>query len=323
MSLTLAPGFAEANRPLPPHFVRVSCNICDRHSARALFVKKGFVLAQCGHCDLVYVQNQPSREELKRLYSFKSGYHVEFRDNDQACRTYLREARGYYRFIDRYKKRGRLLDIGCSAGFFLKVARDQGWEAQGLELSEDTAALAEKWYGLEVTVGTLRESLFPANHFDVVTLWDVIEHLDDPKKTLFIINQILKPDGIVAIATPNIDGLFPALSYKVANLLNHWPHPEPPRHLFQFSKKTLTRLLELTGFKVSDIQDERIPIGYTFGGLKALLRSPFRLGYALVFIPAAFAGPMLRAGDNVFAVAQKTAGGSLQGFIGMQAEEAG
>lgn len=275
-----------------------------------LFIKKGFILARCGHCDLVYVQNRPSREELKRLYSFKAGYHVKFRDDGRECQTYLSDAKRYYRFLTRYKKPGRLLDIGCSAGFFLKVARDQGWEAQGLELSPDTAALAEERYGLEVTVGTLQESTFPANYFDVVTLWDALEHLDDPKKTLSIVNQILKPDGIVAIATPNIDGLFPALSYKVANLLNYWPHPEPPRHLFQFSKKTLSRLLELTGFKVIHIQDERIPIGYTFGGLKALLRSWLRLGYALVFIPAAWVGPLLRAGDNVFAVAQKIAGRS-------------
>jgi 2-polyprenyl-3-methyl-5-hydroxy-6-metoxy-1,4-benzoquinol methylase len=286
--------------------VSVSCNICNRNSARVLFVKNGFVLGRCAYCDLVYVQNPPVTEQLRDLYTFKAGYHESFRDDDAACERYIEVGRRYYDFIKKFKTKGRLLDIGCSAGFFLKVARDLNWETHGLEISEDTAAIARERYGLEVTVGNLQESTFPANYFDVVTLWDVLEHLDDPKKTLFIVNQILNDDGIVVISTPNVDGLFPKLSYKLANLINYWPHPEPPRHLFQFSKKTLNRLLELTGFTLMEIQDERIPIGYTFGSLKELLRSPMRLWYSVVFIPTAFVGPMLQAGDSVIAVAKKS-----------------
>ena len=266
------------------------------------------------------------REELKRLYSFKAGYHVRFRDDDKECQKYIAEAQRHYEFINRYKKHGRILDIGCSAGFFLKVARDHNWDAHGLDIAEDTAALAAERYGFNVTVGSLEESTFPPNYFDVVTLWDVLEHLDDPKKTLSIVNRIIKDTGILVISTPNIDGLFPKLSYKLARLLDYWPHPEPPRHLFQFSKKTLSHLVELTAFKVIEIQDERIPIGYTFGSLKALLRSPMRLCYSLIFIPVAFAGPILHAGDNVIAVIQKKSAsrhGQSEVLIETQAEAAG
>jgi 2-polyprenyl-3-methyl-5-hydroxy-6-metoxy-1,4-benzoquinol methylase len=239
------------------------------------------------------------------LYTFASGYHKRFRDNDAACATQIAIARQQHDFVKKFKTRGRLLDIGCSAGFFLKVARDFGWETCGLEISEDTAAIATQRYGLQVIVGSLQESTFPPGYFDVVTLWDVLEHLQDPKKTLSIINQILTTDGIVVISTPNIDGLFPRLSYKVAKVINFWRHPEPPRHLFQFSKKTLGRLLERTGFAMSQVRDERIPIGYTFGSPKELIRDPKRLAYSLIFAPAALAGPLLHSGDTLIAVASK------------------
>jgi 2-polyprenyl-3-methyl-5-hydroxy-6-metoxy-1,4-benzoquinol methylase len=214
-------------------------------------------------------------------------------------------ARQHYGFIRKYIMRGRLLDIGCSAGFFLNVARDHNWETHGLEISQDTAAIAKERYHLKVTVGTPEESTFPSHYFDVVTMWDVLEHVEDPKKTLRFVNRILKDDGIVAISTPNIDGLFPKLSYKVANFINYWPHPEPPRHLFQFSRKTLGQVLKLTGFKLLAVHDERIPIGYTFGSVKDLLRSPKRLVYALMFAPIALAGPILRAGDGLIVIAKK------------------
>jgi 2-polyprenyl-3-methyl-5-hydroxy-6-metoxy-1,4-benzoquinol methylase len=270
-----------------------------------LFVKNGFVLVQCEHCALAYVRNPPVTEELHRLYDFKAGYHLCFRDDDKACEEHIAVARQHYGFVRKYITRGRLLDIGCSAGFFLKVARDHKWETYGLEISQGTAALAEERYGLQVTVGSLQEETFDPGYFDVVTMWDVLEHVDDPKKTLTLVNRILKDDGIVAISTPNIDGLFPKLSYKVANFINYWPHPEPPRHLFQFSRKTLGQVLKLTGFKLLAVHDERIPIGYTFGGLMELLRSPKRLVYALMFVPIALAGPILRAGDGLIVIAKK------------------
>jgi len=285
--------------------VSLSCNLCDRNSARVLFVKKGFIVGRCGHCGLVYVQNPPEREALHRLYTFKADYHVCFRDDDKACAEHTTVARGHYRLIKKHKTPGRILDIGCSAGFFLNVARDHHWETYGLEMSPDTATIAEVRYGLKVTVGTLQESTFPSNYFDVVTMWDVLEHVEDPKKTLTLINGILKDDGIVAISTPNIDGLFPKLSYKLANLINYWPHPEPPHHLFQFSNRTLGRLLSRTGFTLLEVHHERIPISYTFGTFKELLRSPMRLAYFLIFVPAVVAGPMLRAGDGLIVLAKK------------------
>ncbi len=282
-----------------------SCNLCNNESSKIIFVKNGFNLVQCSSCGLVYVGNPPSEAELEKLYSFGSGYHARFIDeSSMEFKHHLNLARQYYEMLEKYKTQGRILDIGCSNGFFLKLARDNGWETYGLEMSKDTAELARKRYGLKVLTGTLQETSFTSKFFDVVTLWDVIEHVENPMKTISIISKILKDDGIVVLLTPNIEGLFPKLSYKVANIINYWPHPEPPRHLFQFSKKTIQKLLRLTGFNVIEIVDIRIPITYTFGSLKSLISSPKRFLYSAFFIPVVLLGPIVRAGDSMFVFAE-------------------
>ena len=160
----------------------VVCNLCGRDSASILFVKRGFVLGRCGHCDLVYVRNPPAKIDLYSLYSFKAGYHQAFQNDGPLCEEQMALSRQHYAFIEKFKIKGRILDIGCSAGFFLKVARDLGWETYGLEISEDTAAIARERYGLKVTVGELQEATFESKYFDVVTLWDVVEHVQDPEQ---------------------------------------------------------------------------------------------------------------------------------------------
>lgn len=284
--------------------IRRPCNLCKSFSSEIIFTKNGFNLTKCLTCDLVYVENFVSESELKKMYSFESGYHTTFLDeNSQQLKYHLKQGYKYYKMIKKYKKEGRILDIGCSAGFFLKAAKEDGWETYGLELSNDTAEIARRRFGLNVLNGCLIGTTYESNFFDIVTLWDTIEHVDDPLKTMLIVNRILKENGIVAISTPNIDGLFPRLSYKIGNLIKYWPHPEPPAHLFQFSKKTLDKLLSQAGFEVVEVLHKRIPITYTFGSAKSLLHSPKSLLYAAVFLPTALLAPVLRSGDSIFVFA--------------------
>ena len=285
------------------------CIICGHHDHGHVFTKQGFELVRCRFCDLVFVTQQPEIEELKKLYSFETGYHAGYEaigtteEGDLKWET--ARARRHLGDIRRYKASGRLLDVGCSAGFFLKEARTAGWEVCGVELSENTAAIARRRFGLDVRTGILTDDLFAPGSFDVVTLWDVVEHLKDPVSVLTTVKQLLKRDGILLLETPNIDGLFPRLSYKVAPWLDYWPHPEPPAHLFQFSKKTIDRLLEKVGLQTVEIRDWRSPLAYSLGSLSTLAHSPKRLAYALAFAPPLMIGPMLGQGDSLAVAAIK------------------
>lgn len=280
--------------------------ICATRDVTHVFTKEGFELVRCRGCDLVYVTNPPALEALQRLYSFEHGYHQKVADPSADVRFETEVARNHLADLQHYNKTaGRLLDIGCSAGFFLDEARVAGWDVSGLELSEDTAEIARRKFGLEVTTGVLGVGLFRAGSFDAVTMWDVIEHVVDPVSTLVEVSRILKDDGVLLMETPNIDGLFPRLSYRLAETLNYWPHPEPPNHLFQFSKKTVRRLLETAGMRTLGIGDRRIPLAYSFGTAREVVRSRRQLAYALAFAPVAAVGPVLGQGDSLVVAAQK------------------
>jgi 2-polyprenyl-3-methyl-5-hydroxy-6-metoxy-1,4-benzoquinol methylase len=287
--------------------VDACCNLCREQRAGLLYTKGGFELVRCVSCGLVYVRNPPTRDDLHRQYSFAAGYHTVFRSDDSAeSRAHAARSAEFLRIVRRHSPPGRILDVGCSVGFFLERAQADRWTTVGVELSNDTAELARR-KGLEVFTGTLDQAAFPPASFDVVTMWDVVEHLDDPVATVATAADVLKRDGVLALSTPNVEGIFPRLSYRAARWTGRWPHPEPPSHLFQFSKTTISQLLQKTGLEPIEILDRRIPLSYTFGDRSLLLREPKRLAYATVFAPLAFLAPLVHSGDDMVVVARKRA----------------
>jgi 2-polyprenyl-3-methyl-5-hydroxy-6-metoxy-1,4-benzoquinol methylase len=283
------------------------CPLCEGADLPPLFTRDGYDLVRCGACELVFVVNPPSEEQLAELYSFASGYHTEFRDDPAVVAERFGLAAHRFEALERHHPRpGRLLDIGAAAGFFVKTAQDAGWTAQGVELSPDTAALGRERYGVDVQAARLEEVELPPESFDAVTLWDVIEHVSDPLDTMRRVAGLLKPGGTVGLLTPNIDGLYPRLSYKVAKLVKGWPSVEPPGHLFQFSTRTLTELLRRCGIEVLEVVHETQPISYSFGSVRRD-PSPQRAAYKSVFAPLALLGPKVGAGDEILVIARKAA----------------
>ena len=285
--------------PISPGSALAGCEVCGTSNRTLMFVKKGYRLVQCSGCGLVYVENPPSKEDVSKLYNH-GAYHSELADdNAPSSRWHAKKAARHLRFLSRYRKAGRLLDVGCSAGFFLRQARDEGWEVYGVECNARSAQVARQIHGLNVS-SALEELDFPNEFFDAVTFWDVIEHLPAPLSSVRSLARLIKPGGVVALETPNIDGLFPQLSYRVAKLLNHWPHPTPPAHLFQFSKKTMRLLLQEAGFRVLATRSGRISLRYSFG-----MESLKRAAYSVAFAPTVLMGPLVGAGDHVTIAAMK------------------
>jgi 2-polyprenyl-3-methyl-5-hydroxy-6-metoxy-1,4-benzoquinol methylase len=281
------------------------CKLCGSRWAEHVYTKNGVKLVRCTSCGLVYVWNPPTRDAIERQYSFASGYHTEFQSGDSAeSHAHAARAADFLRVVKRYSRPGNILDVGCSVGFFLERARAEGWTTFGVEISNDTAELARR-RGLDVFTGTLEQADFHPGSFDVVTMWDVVEHLEDPGATISIAAEVLKETGLLALSTPNIGGIFPRLSYGAARWTGRWPHPEPPSHLFQFSKATIRRLLKRSGLAAIEILDRRIPPSYTFGDRSLLLSEPKRLAYAAVFAPVAFVAPLVRGGDDMVVIARK------------------
>lgn len=275
------------------------CDCCGSTEAGFLFEKDGFDIVRCSACGLVRVANPPDSAALARLYSFEAGYHQELVEDAHAQSVHAQEAQDNLRRLQRFRKSGSLLDVGCSTGLFLAAARASGWTVRGVEYSADAAQQARQNYGLDVITGALDARVLQGQQFDVITLWDVLEHVPSPAATLQEVRELLKPDGLLLIKTPNVDGWFPRLSLKLAGRLGFWRHPEPPGHLFQFSEATLKACVTQAGMQAVQVLHGRIPVTYSFGQPKEWLRSVKWAGYCAVFIPLAWLGPAFGAGDDM------------------------
>lgn len=152
-------------------------------------------------------------------------------------------------------KTGALLDVGCAMGVFLDAARNGGWDVTGVELSEFSSAYARDNLNLNVHTGSLESAIdrgrVQAGSFDVITLWDTLEHLTDPAALLKRVNYVLKEGGWFFCSTLNIDSF---LSRKQGQ---SWHFFRPPKHLFYYSEQTLKRYLNNAGFTVKLNDDFR------------------------------------------------------------------
>jgi SAM-dependent methyltransferase len=275
----------------------------------SFFVKNGYTLARCSACGLAFVTNLPTPEELEQFYSFASGYHVDFRDDQAEIANRFALAGHQYAAIARHHPPGRCLDIGAAAGFFVKTAADNGWDAHGIELSKDTSQLARERYGVDVTSTRLEDATFEPESFDAITLWDVIEHVPDPFDTMQRVAALLRPGGVVGIITPNLDGLYARSSYGIGRRINYWPAVEPPAHLSQFSAQSLRKLFDRVGLETLETKHESQALSYVFGAPRQLL-NPRRLIYAAIFAPLMLIGPRVGAGDQILVIARRPLAGS-------------
>jgi SAM-dependent methyltransferase len=132
-----------------------------------------------------------------------------------------------------------VLDVGCAAGYFLRVMRERGWDVHGFEPSDSIRATAANELGAEnVRGGELATAGFEPHSFDLVTLWDVLEHAPDPLALLRQCAQLLKPDGRLLIETQN------RRSAAARILGRRWQHYKQPEHLYHFHAGTLRRAVE-------------------------------------------------------------------------------
>ena len=168
------------------------------------------------------------------------------------------------RRIERFKKKGRILDIGCGRGLFLHVMQRNGWDVLGVELNDDTASYAREKYGLKVITGSPLGWDIPDESLDVITVNHVLEHLDNPIEMLSVCRKLLKKGGLLVIAIPNIDSLQASAGKSL------WFHLDVPHHLCHFSESGLKKLLEGNDLRILKVR--RFDLEYNiFGWLQTLL----------------------------------------------------
>jgi SAM-dependent methyltransferase len=147
------------------------------------------------------------------------------------------------REVERRREAGKLLDVGCGKGGFLRAARDRGWRCFGVEISPQASDDARRM-GLDVATGRFEDVHYPDGFFDVITMYHVLEHLHDPREALSKAYQLLKSEGLLVVAVPNFDSL------QARIFRQRWYHLDAPRHLYHSTPRTLKMLLHEAGFKI-------------------------------------------------------------------------
>lgn len=192
---------------------------------------------KCKYCHLIYMNpTENVSKTIEYYFKAKNTHAPTIRE------SYLRTAKSQVHLIQKYASGKNLLDIGCAQGFFLSSASKAGYTTKGIEISQDAAAYAIREFGLDVEAKPFEELRFAENHFDVVTLWQVLEHVPYPLMILKEVHRILKPGGIVVASTPNIEGIPARILRK-----RWWDIKR--LHVNQFTTKTLTDILQNAGFK--------------------------------------------------------------------------
>jgi len=228
------------------------CPLCGSIEHELIDSDRGLSIVNCNSCSLIYTNPRPIDAEenyfgdpaifcteAQLIFKGKKPHHRD--------RNYMYELK---RILE-YKPAGKLLDVGTNMGFFLRIAKEMGFETEGVEPSPALSAIARDQFGLKIHTAFLEEVNLPENHYDVITLIDVFEHVTDPKGMLARCHKLLKDDGIVVIKVPNGD--YNMFKMKLARLTGHkanmdiWDLCE---HMVHYTPKTFKRMAMESGFKI-------------------------------------------------------------------------
>jgi 2-polyprenyl-3-methyl-5-hydroxy-6-metoxy-1,4-benzoquinol methylase len=224
------------------------CEVCGAKDWRQLFATSDrlhlsaepFSIIECAQCKVWRTLPDMSEEELGQFYpnDYWGGEPTkEWIQASQSDKT---------NFVKQCQlKGGRILDVGCGAGFFLRALSEKSWLRYGVEIGSEAASAAATALGEEyIFKGTLIESKFENTSFDVVTFWSALEHTNEPRTNLIEARRILKPGGTIVIQVPN------AASYQAKIFKGDWFSLDAPRHRYHFNLQNLKQILDATGFAI-------------------------------------------------------------------------
>jgi len=232
------------------------CPVCNASTiSNVLQVKdhtvsgESFVIAECSSCSFRFTQDVPDASSIAPYY--KSEDYISHTNTATGLinrlyhfvrnRTIVQKRNLIEKITG--KKTGKLLDIGSGTGAFLTEMKINGWEATGLEPDADARSVAKKVYNVEL-VNTNHLFQLPAENYDVITMWHVLEHVHELAEYVQQIKSVLHPRGKLFIAVPNYTSLDASI-YK-----EYWAAYDVPRHLYHFSPRSMEQLMEKHGLKV-------------------------------------------------------------------------
>jgi 2-polyprenyl-3-methyl-5-hydroxy-6-metoxy-1,4-benzoquinol methylase len=244
------------NRSMPD-LVQVNCGLCGSEENQFVRRVRGFRIVQCNHCSCIYTNPrvtwkyfQPNIPLPKKLSIYQRDYWPKRK----------RSADSFWQHASSYRQTGYFLEIGCGFGFLLNEARTRGWMTVGMEIAQDEAEWGRQHFDLDIVTSLQHKHLHPGQ-FDVVVLWDVIEHIPDVHSLLQDCYRLLRPGGLLFLKTPNGDGLILRSTWWSKGYLPlYWQfvYPANPlEHIYHFTPTVLSKIMQQHKFTVRTIETEQ------------------------------------------------------------------
>lgn len=240
----------------------MKCPICGDLSHNSLYKINNYSISRCESCTHIFVSDALSSETLSsayeqdyyqgKNYEVVSGYTDYIGNLDQRIAVFSERLT---RIQNRTRNAGKILDYGCAVGLFVKVAKDAGWNATGYERSEWASNYGRHNFGVDIVCGSGRSEDFPENHFDAITMWDVLEHLEHPSEVLGMASRWMRSGGTLVLNTVNSS----SIGAKIAGA--DWRHLLPPHHLQFFSRRSIAKLLDNAGFDITSLSSQGVMFG--------------------------------------------------------------
>lgn len=234
------------------------CPWCQSEKAHKHLSLKDYFLTQepfeimvCEACGLLYTSPRPSAEKIGDYY--KSDSYYSHQENKSGFIPRVYEAvktvnlRNKLSIATGGMHRGKLLDIGCGVGDFIYQAEEKGWQCVGAEPSEDAARIAKSRIKADI-IDPKEIERIPDGTFDVITMWHVLEHVDDLRWQVLQLNRLLKEGGRLVIALPNFR------SYDAGYYQDKWAAYDVPRHLNHFSSDFMYKQLQINNIKLNSVK---------------------------------------------------------------------
>jgi 2-polyprenyl-3-methyl-5-hydroxy-6-metoxy-1,4-benzoquinol methylase len=251
----------------------MNCKTCGSSAIDVYLRSDVGEIYKCTSCETVFLSPERQESAAESLYAQdyfteREGYffHDGVVDESGQESPHIADFRAGLALIEAHSLRsGSLLDIGCATGSFLSLARAKGWECRGVEVSAFAAARARERTGCEIFCGKLEDAPFGNGAFDVITMWDLLEHLPDPRRGLEKARALLKPTGLLLVNTPNENSLLRQVARFLYRGSGGWMTAPVNRlyhryHLYYFAAGTLDALLRRAGLEVVEMNTKPIPM---------------------------------------------------------------
>ncbi|TDQ17072.1 methyltransferase family protein [Algoriphagus boseongensis] len=212
--------------------------------------KESFVICRCTNCNLLFTNPRPGQEEIGPYYEFPEYFSHDDESKSLTQSIYnlvrKRNIKNKIHLIESYVRKGTWLDYGCGTGELLYAAKENNWKVAGIEPNEKARGLANKKLGEKVKESL--DEIKKSKSFDVITLFHVLEHIHELRKTVKKLLNRLNSNGYIIIAVPNPE------SEDAKHYGKYWAGWDVPRHLYHFDKTSINSFKEIFGLNLVDVK---------------------------------------------------------------------